>query len=112
MCDHNIGEKPIAIMYTYIYNRYAGTPESHLNVMTFFSLTGGCSEGLDAFIFFSKNKNKCSLKKNLNASRPSEHPQSGGKCQNVLRDHRLQIYKISSWHLNGFPEGSNSGSTV
>ena len=56
MCDHNIGEKPTAIMYTYI-NRYVGTPESHLNVMTSFSLTGGCSEGLDAFRFFSKNKN-------------------------------------------------------
>ena len=56
MCDHNIGEKPTVIMYTYI-NRYGGTPESHLNVMTFFSLTGSCSEGLDVFIFFSKNKN-------------------------------------------------------
>ena len=56
MCDHNIREKPTVIMYTYI-NRYARTPESHLNVMTFFSLTGGCSEGLDAFRFFSKNKN-------------------------------------------------------
>ena len=27
---------------------------SHLNVLTFFPLTGGCSEGLGAFIFFSK----------------------------------------------------------
>ena len=57
MCDHNTGEKPTVIMCTYIH-RYAGTPEFHLlNVMTFFSLTGGCSEGLDAFRFFSKNKN-------------------------------------------------------
>ena len=56
ICDHNIGEKPTVILYTYI-NRYAGTPKSHLNVMTFFCLTGGCSEGLDAFRFFSKNKN-------------------------------------------------------
>ena len=39
MCDHNIGEKPTVIRYTHI-NRYAGTPESHLNVMIFFSLTG------------------------------------------------------------------------
>ena len=37
MCDHIIGEKPIVILYTYI-NRYAGTPESHLNVMTFIIL--------------------------------------------------------------------------
>ena len=28
---------------------------SHLNVLTFFPLTGGCSEGLDAFIFFFKH---------------------------------------------------------
>ena len=56
MCDHHIGEKPTVILYTYI-NRYAGTPESHLNVMTFFSMTGGFSEGLDAFRFLSKNKN-------------------------------------------------------
>ena len=55
MCDHDIGEKPTVILYTYI-NRYTGTPESHLNVMTFFSPTEGCSEGLDAFRFFSKNK--------------------------------------------------------
>ena len=27
---------------------------SHLNVLTFFPLTGGCSEGLGAFIFFFK----------------------------------------------------------
>ena len=25
---------------------------SHLNVLTFFTLSGGCSEGLDAIIFF------------------------------------------------------------
>ena len=56
MFNPNIGKKPNVILYTYI-NRYAGTPESHLNVMTLSSLTGSCSEGLDAFIFFSKNKN-------------------------------------------------------
>ena len=50
MCGHNIGEKPTVILYTYI-NRYAGTPEFHLNVTSFFSLTGGYSEGLDAFKF-------------------------------------------------------------
>ena len=58
MFNHDIGEKPNVILYTYI-NRYAGTSESHLKVMRFFSQTGGCSEGLwiDAFRFFSKNKN-------------------------------------------------------
>ena len=29
---------------------------SHLNVLKFFPLTGGCSEGLDAFIFFFKHR--------------------------------------------------------
>ena len=29
---------------------------SHLNILTFFSLTGGCSEGLDAFKVFFKNQ--------------------------------------------------------
>ena len=71
MCDHDIGKEPTVTLYTYI-NRYAGTPESHLNVMTFFSLTGGCSEGLDTLKNFYKNKNN--VKENLNASRPSEHP--------------------------------------
>ena len=52
MCDHNIREKPTVIVYTCI-NRYAGTPESHLNVMTFVRLTGGCSEDFDT----SRNKN-------------------------------------------------------
>ena len=31
---------------------------SHLNVLTFSPLTGGCSEGLDAFRFFFKQNNK------------------------------------------------------
>ena len=52
-------------------------------------------------------------KKNLHASRPSEHPPVwGGNVKTFRWDHRLQ-YKTSSWHLNGFPDGSNIiGSTV
>ena len=46
------------------------------------------------------------FKNNLNASRPSEHPTQGEKCQNGWTD------KTSSWHSNGFPDGSNIGSTV
>ena len=49
-----------------------------------------------------------SLKKNLNASRLSEHPPVRGKNVKTFRwDYRLQIQ-----HLNGFPDGSNIGSTV
>ena len=82
--------------------------------MAFFSLlTGGCSEGLDAFRFFSKKQKQQCLKKHLNTSRPSEHlPVRGKNFETFWWDHRLQIYKISSWHSNGFPDGSNSGSRV
>ena len=54
------------------------------------------------------------LKKNLNAPRPSEHPlpssEGGKKVKTFRSDHRLQR-QISSWHLNGFPDGSNIGRT-
>ena len=44
------------------------------------------------------------LKKNLNASRPSEHPPVRGENVKTLRcDHRLQ-YKTSSC-IYGFPDG-------
>ena len=42
------------------------------------------------------------LKKNLNTSRPSEHPPVRGKNLATFRwDHRLQR-QTSSWRLNGF----------
>ena len=36
------------------------------------------------------------------------------KCQNVKRLGRIKgcKYKTSPWHLNGFPDGNNIGSTV
>ena len=91
----------------------------------FSPLTGGCSEGLDAFRF-SLNKNwrmlrrsRCVqiLKKILDASRSSEHPpvrgKSGGKMSKRLDGIMACKYKTSSLHLNGFPNGSNIiGSTV
>ena len=48
------------------------------------------------------------FKKNLNASKPSEHPPSGeemskGLGENIGCMHRD---KTSSWHLNGFPDGN------
>ena len=58
-----------------------------------------CSGGLAAFSFFLKN---------LNASRPSEHPTSGGnmsKCLGGMIDCKC---KTSSWHLNGFPDGGRT----
>ena len=79
----------------------------------------------------------CFLKKNLNASRPSEHlpvrgknvktflkknqkaprssehpPVRGGKMSKRLGGIIGCKYKTSSWHLKGFPDGSNIGSTV
>ena len=55
---------------------------------------------------------KC-LRKNLNASRPSEHPPVRGKNVKKKLDRIIGCkYKTSSWHLNGLPDGSNIGSTV
>ena len=51
------------------------------------------------------------LKKKLEASRLSEHPPVRGENVKMFRwDHRLQIQNLL-WHLNGFPDGSDIGST-
>ena len=56
----------------------------------------------------------CCLKKNLDASRPSEHPPV--KEKNVKTFSLGGIIgckdKTSSWHLNGFPDGRNIGSSI
>ena len=52
------------------------------------------------------------LKKNLNESRPSEHPKQGEKMSKRLGGIIGCKDKTSSWDLNGFPNGSNIGSTV
>ena len=54
-----------------------------------------------------------SLKKNQNAPRPSEHPPvRGGKMSKRLGGINGCKYKISSWHLNGFPYDGNIGSIL
>ena len=58
----------------------------------------------NVFLFF--------FKKNLNASRSSEHPSQGEKMSKRVGGIIGCKYKTSSWHLNGFPDGSNIGSTV
>ena len=50
------------------------------------------------------------LKKNLNAPRPSEHPQSVGKISRGLDWIIGCKDKTSSWHLNGLSDGGNIGS--
>ena len=50
------------------------------------------------------------LKKNLNASRPYKHPSVRG--ENIVGGIIGCEYKTSSWHLNGFPDDGNIGSTV
>ena len=53
------------------------------------------------------------LKKNLYASRPSEHPSVRGKEMSKRLGGIISCKNItSSWHLNGFPDGSNIESTV
>ena len=52
---------------------------------------------------------KCCLNKNLNASRPYEHPPVRGEnVENVLGGIIGCKYKTSSCHLNGFPDGSTN----
>ena len=55
----------------------------------------------------------CCFKKNLDASRLSEHPPVRGE---KVKTHLGGIIdckdKTSSWHLNGFLDGNNNGSTV
>ena len=54
----------------------------------------------------------CFLKKNQNAPRPSEHPPvRGGEMSKRLGGIKGCKYKTSSWHLNGFPDRNNIGST-
>ena len=79
----------------------SSTTSKHFDI--FSSLTGGCSEGLeDAF-----RRASC-LKKNLNASRPSEHlPVRGENMSKRLIVGGIIIGckdKTSSWHLIGFPD--------
>ena len=54
------------------------------------------------------------LKKNQNAPRPSEHPPVRGErmSKRLSEIKGACKYKTSSWHLNGFPDGNNIGSTV
>ena len=63
--------------------------------------------------------NNCILKKKLNASSLDlvSIPQSEGQREKNVKMFRWGHtvgckYKTSSWHLSGFPDGSNIGSTV
>ena len=59
-------------------------------------------------------KSLCLKKKNQNAPRPSEHsPVRGEKMsKRLVGGIKGCKYKTSSWHLNGFPDRNNIGSTV
>ena len=68
---------------------------------------------LKCYRVFKTNFARCLLKKNQNAPRPSEHPPvRGEKMPEGLGGIKGCKYKTSSWHLNGFPDGNNIGSTV
>ena len=51
-------------------------------------------------------------KKDLNASESSEHPETGGGMPKRLGGNIGCKDKTSSWHLNGFLDGSSIGSTL
>ena len=56
---------------------------------------------------------RCLKKGNQNAPRPSEHPPVTGEKMSKRLGRIIGCkYKTSSCHLNGFPYGSNIGSTV
>ena len=52
------------------------------------------------------------LKKNQNAPRPEHPPVREENMSKRLGGIKGCKYKTSSWHLNGFPDGNNIGSTV
>ena len=61
---------------------------------------------------FSLKKEVSLFTGNLNASRHSEHPPVREKNVKTFKwNHGLQIQNLSRY-LNGFPDGSNIGSTV
>ena len=63
-----------------------------------------------SMVLFFKNL-EASLKKNLNASKLSEHPPVGGEHVKAFRG-ITGCKDKTSWYLNGFPDGSNIGLTV
>ena len=69
-----------------------------------------CTRGNVTFLFMVLN---LYLKKNQSTPRPSEHPSvMGGEMSKCLGEIKGCKYKISSWHLNRFPDADNIGSTV
>ena len=76
------------------------------------SLTRQCLER--RVLNFLQTPDYVLFKKKQNAPRPSGHPPVRGENVRTFRwDLRLQRQKKnSSWHLNGFLDGSNIGSTV
>ena len=50
--------------------------------------------------------------KTLNASRPSEYPPVRGRMSKRFGSIIGCKDQTSSWHLNGFPDGSDTGSTL
>ena len=61
-------------------------------------------------VYFSR---QMFLKKNQSTPRPSEHPPvMGEKMSKRLGGIKGCKYKISSWHLNRFPDADTIGSTV
>ena len=63
-------------------------------------------------LIFVKSSHTIHLKKNQNAPRPEHPPVRGEKMSKRLGGIKGCKYKTSSWHLNGFPDGNNIGSTV
>ena len=101
--QYDVGEKSTVILYTYI-NRHAGTPQEQQKQKQCYT-----SSNMVIIMHFYIGY----LKKNQKAPRPSEHPPvRGGEMSKRLGGIKGCKYKTSSWHINGFPDGNNIGSTV
>ena len=77
----DVGDKPTVKLYTYI-NRHAGTHKKETFTKTLLLLL---------------------FKKNLNASKPSEHPPSGEEMSEGLGGNIGCRDETSSWYQSGSP---------
>ena len=71
------------------------------------------SRCVSLYFYLNRVVSKVCLKKNQSTPGPSEHPPvMGEKMSKHLGGIKGCKYKTSSWHLNGFPDADNIGSTV
>ena len=97
----------INTQHTNTHTKFDQELSSTPTVMNYYSLASTENPGS------SRAVSTYCLKKNLNVSRPFEYPPvRGEKMSRRLGGIIGCKDKTFSWHLNGFPDGSNIGSTL